>query len=302
MRAFGMEPTEEQLQQTINELEGGTYEYNKGSASARIIKVGEAHNGDHVLSFGEFTALIIDMTERKKATLLAAFRESDKNGSGFIDADEFRTGLLNEDTYFGANNSSTEIDAMVREARSATLGEDDTGKIVTGLINYEQFVQNAADRDADIVGEMADRKKRAILSAFNQCDEDDEGFISALGIRTVMSSGSYKGDSFSSEEIDEMIAGVSTNEEGDFNYKEFVAILSNREAFRTFDLDGNGWITIDEFRHVMHYLRRKAMFSDEAIDTMIGEADSDGNGEIDFDEFIVMMGRAEFEEQRRSRE
>ena len=60
-----------------------------------------------------------------------------------------------------------------------------------------------------------------------------------------------------------------------------------REAFKVFDKDGNGFISAAELRHVMTNLGEK--LSDEEVDEMIREADVDGDGQVNYDEFVKMM-------------
>jgi len=63
-----------------------------------------------------------------------------------------------------------------------------------------------------------------------------------------------------------------------------------KEAFSQFDVDGSG--TIDKFE--LHELMKRMgiILSSSELDTMMREADRDGNGEIDFNEFKVMMNNA----------
>jgi len=58
------------------------------------------------------------------------------------------------------------------------------------------------------------------------------------------------------------------------------------EAFKVFDRDGNGFISAAELRHVMTNLGEK--LTDEEVDEMIREADVDGDGQINYEEFVKM--------------
>ena len=54
-----------------------------------------------------------------------------------------------------------------------------------------------------------------------------------------------------------------------------------------FDEDGNGYISADELRYVMTYLGEK--LTDEEVDELIREGDIDGDGQLDYEEFVKMI-------------
>jgi calmodulin len=54
-----------------------------------------------------------------------------------------------------------------------------------------------------------------------------------------------------------------------------------REAFRVFDKDGNGFISVAELRHIMGNLGDK--MPKEEVEEMIHEADIDGDGQVNYD-------------------
>ena len=62
-----------------------------------------------------------------------------------------------------------------------------------------------------------------------------------------------------------------------------------KEAFSLFDMDGDGTITTKELGKVMRSLGQNPSEAD--LQDMINEVDSDGNGTIDFPEFLTMMAR-----------
>merc|ERR1712064_161539 len=66
-------------------------------------------------------------------------------------------------------------------------------------------------------------------------------------------------------------------------------IAEFREAFSLFDKDGDGKITTKELGTVMRSLGQNP--KDEELNDMINEIDEDGNGTVDFEEFLVMMSK-----------
>ncbi|KAI9512012.1 calmodulin B [Russula earlei] len=62
-----------------------------------------------------------------------------------------------------------------------------------------------------------------------------------------------------------------------------------KEAFSLFDRDGDGTITTFELGTVMRSLGQNP--TEAELQDMINEVDADGNGTIDFPEFLTMMAR-----------
>ena len=66
-------------------------------------------------------------------------------------------------------------------------------------------------------------------------------------------------------------------------------IAELKEAFEIFDKDKDGYITIKELGEIMKNLGQAPTESE--LQDMINEVDMDGNGNIDFKEFIGLMSR-----------
>ena len=60
-----------------------------------------------------------------------------------------------------------------------------------------------------------------------------------------------------------------------------------KEAFSLFDKDGDGTVSTEELGQVMRTLGQNPTESE--LNDMIKEVDIDGNGEIDFEEFVDLM-------------
>ncbi|CAK5034976.1 unnamed protein product [Meloidogyne enterolobii] len=50
---------------------------------------------------------------------------------------------------------------------------------------------------------------------------------------------------------------------------------------------GNGYINVSDLREILRALDDK--ITDDELDEMIAEIDTDGSGTVDFDEFLEMM-------------
>jgi calmodulin len=59
------------------------------------------------------------------------------------------------------------------------------------------------------------------------------------------------------------------------------------EAFEVFDRDGNGQISAAELMHVMSDLGED--LTDEKVNQIISEADTDGDGQINYEEFVQVI-------------
>jgi len=62
-----------------------------------------------------------------------------------------------------------------------------------------------------------------------------------------------------------------------------------RAAFKLFDQDNSGKIDRDEILKLLAGDDFDGVYTKEALDQAIGEVDENGDGEIDFEEFLSMM-------------
>ncbi|KAF8201192.1 putative calmodulin [Mycena galopus ATCC 62051] len=131
--------------------------------------------------------------------------------------------------------------------------------------------------------------------AFALFDKDGDGTITTVELGTVMRS---LGQNPTEGELQDMINEVDADGNGTIDFNEFLAMMAKkfqdtdseeeiRQAFAVFDKDGNGTISVTELQQVMRSLGEK--LSDREVEEMIREADVDGDGEINYDEFLTMM-------------
>ncbi|KAJ2725823.1 hypothetical protein GGI07_001030 [Coemansia sp. Benny D115] len=131
--------------------------------------------------------------------------------------------------------------------------------------------------------------------AFGLFDKDNDGLISTEELGSVMRS---MNQNPTEAELQDMINEVDKDGNGKIDFGEFLSLMARqynngddeeelKEAFRVFDKDGNGVISASELRHVMTSLGEK--LTDDEVTEMIREADVDGDGQINYEEFVKMM-------------
>ena len=71
--------------------------------------------------------------------------------------------------------------------------------------------------------------------------------------------------------------------------ESFIAGTSDHmvTTFRVFDKNGDGFIQLEELKAVMKSLGNK--LTDKELDDMLKKYDADGDGQISYEEFVVMM-------------
>ncbi|XP_068662289.1 probable calcium-binding protein CML18 [Aristolochia californica] len=132
---------------------------------------------------------------------------------------------------------------------------------------------------------------------FKRFDANGDGKISSSELASVMEAlGSFS----SPDELQRMLAEIDSDGDGYIDFKEFVkfhqisteagsADNELRDAFQMYDLDKNGLISAEELHKVLHKLGESCSVQDCA--KMISSVDSDGDGNVNFDEFLKMMNR-----------
>jgi calcium-dependent protein kinase len=98
------------------------------------------------------------------------------------------------------------------------------------------------------------------------------------------------------EKVDTIMQNIDTDLNGYIDYNEFMMASMDKSklltranleaAFRLFDTDGSGTITIDEVRHMFGdgNTARSSVWLD-----LIKQCDGNGDGELDLNEFKTMM-------------
>eukprot|EP00056_Hartaetosiga_gracilis_P005740 m.88415 g.88415 ORF g.88415 m.88415 type:complete len:170 (-) comp12264_c0_seq1:1250-1759(-) len=146
--------------------------------------------------------------------------------------------------------------------------------------------------------ELTEEQKLEIREAFELFDTDGSGSIDAKELKVAMRALGFEPKK---EEIKKMIAEVDRDGSGTIDYNEFLTMMTQKmsekdmkeeivKAFKLFDDDSTGKISFKNLKRVATELGEN--LSDEELQEMIDEADRDGDGEINQDEFLRIMKKS----------
>jgi len=153
-----------------------------------------------------------------------------------------------------------------------------------------------------------DRRKQVLMAAFKHADTNKNGFLS----------GAELGSMFRriipymrQTDIDLMLLRIDRNGDGKVDYSEFADwVLSSappsdvraavkrslrceedvvKAMFRIWDRNGDGLIAKKELARVMEDIWRADQSSKRQIKALIEQLDADGNGSLDYSEFIQFL-------------
>eukprot|EP01083_Nonionella_stella_P059611 155962_1 len=154
---------------------------------------------------------------------------------------------------------------------------------------------SAVIASAQSINQLTEAQIQEFRAAFSLFDKDGDGTITVKELGTVMRS---LGHNPTQAELQDLINEVDVDGTGAIDFPEFLTLMARKfqnsdleeelmEAYRVFDKDGNGFISAYELRHVLTNLGEK--LTDDEVYEMIREADFDGDGQINYEEFVRMM-------------
>jgi len=149
------------------------------------------------------------------------------------------------------------------------------------------------------IGKMAllitEKQIKEYKRLFNLFDKDGNGSITTDELAAVFKE---LGKNITEKELKEMIKKVDCNDNGCIEFDEFIRMLNLKaqslfkekeilDAFKAIDQDGNGYLTAEELRQVLTRYGEK--LSSEEAENMVRQADIDGDGKVNYEEFVQMV-------------
>ncbi|KAK9985166.1 hypothetical protein SO802_034691 [Lithocarpus litseifolius] len=152
--------------------------------------------------------------------------------------------------------------------------------------------------------ELDDEEIAELREIFRSFDRNNDGSLTQLELGSLLRSLGLKP---SPEQLETLIQKTDKNSNGLIEFSEFITLVAPdllpakspytedqlRQLFRIFDRDGNGFITAAELAHSMAKMGHA--LTAEELTGMIKEADLDGDGTINFEEFSLAINSAAFD-------
>mmetsp|Transcript_91347 Transcript_91347/g.257503 ORF Transcript_91347/g.257503 Transcript_91347/m.257503 type:complete len:535 (+) Transcript_91347:39-1643(+) len=147
-----------------------------------------------------------------------------------------------------------------------------------------------------IAVQMKDTKLNELRDQFVRLDSNGDGLVSADELGACLA---QFGITKTQSDVQRIVASVDANRSGTIAYTEFVAASLDRQihvdrsacwtAFNVVDIDGNGSISDDELGRLLGLKSGRRGQAKELIQLV----DSNGDGVIDFEEFLQFMAEGD---------
>ncbi|XP_007518733.1 calcium-binding protein 2 [Erinaceus europaeus] len=147
--------------------------------------------------------------------------------------------------------------------------------------------------------ELRPEEIEELQTAFQEFDRDRDGYIGYRELGACMRTLGYMPTEMELIEISQQISG------GKVDFEDFVELMGPkllaetadmigvrelRDAFREFDTNGDGRISLGELRAALKALLGERL-SQREVDEILHDVDLNGDGLVDFEEFVRMMSR-----------
>lgn len=151
---------------------------------------------------------------------------------------------------------------------------------------------------------LDDEQLAELREIFRSFDRNNDGSLTQLELGSLLRSLGLKP---SPDQLEALIQKADRNSNGLVEFSEFVALVEPdlipakcpytedqlKKIFHMFDRDGSGYITAAELAHSMAKLGHA--LTAEELTGMIKEADTDGDGCINFQEFVQAITSSAFD-------
>ncbi|XP_055074389.1 calcium-binding protein 2 [Misgurnus anguillicaudatus] len=176
------------------------------------------------------------------------------------------------------------------KTKSKKSNEDAMNKVYTNLLN------NVFGQERDLSQPELDE----LSEAFKEFDYDQDGYLNYKDLAECMRTMGYMPTEM---ELLEIIQQIKMRLGGLMDFDDFCELMGPRMmmetadmlglrelkcSFSQFDTDGDGKISLDEMKEAVKTLLGEKLKKGE-LEDILKELDLNGDGTVDFDEFVMML-------------
>uniref|UniRef100_A0A7N0TXX0 non-specific serine/threonine protein kinase n=1 Tax=Kalanchoe fedtschenkoi TaxID=63787 RepID=A0A7N0TXX0_KALFE len=169
------------------------------------------------------------------------------------------------------------------------------GDIVRSRLRQFSIMNRFKKRAMRVIAEhLSVEESEVIRDMFTLMDTDNDGKVSYDELRAGLKK---VGSKLDEPEIKLLMEVADVDKNGVLDYGEFVAVTIHlqrmendeliRRAFMFFDKDESGYIELEELKDAL--VDESGIIDAEVLDGILREVDTDKDGRISYEEFVVMM-------------
>jgi len=259
-------------------------------------------NEDGLIDISELIQLIFPSAKEAIANLRKSFKGPEDVANRFNNWDTDKDGKL----------SFEELKEAASKDTKKFLTEDDINAIfivgdlnLDGEIDIDEFQTLMIPSIYDIVAKFryAYRSVDDVKKVFQDIDIDGDGAIDKRELNKALTNYKYN---FSDQEVDIVFKQGDIDGDGTIDFEEFMYLMCPdtaqiikkfretyktindvKAAFRRFDKNKDGHLSKSELGRMLFSSGHS--FTDMEVDAVMNLGDKDGDGEIDLEEFLVLM-------------
>ncbi|CAF1147291.1 unnamed protein product [Adineta steineri] len=144
-------------------------------------------------------------------------------------------------------------------------------------------------------GKLSKTQMKELRDAFDMFDRDQSGSISSSELKQLLIALNFKP---TENLLRKVMREMDADGNGTIEFDEFVKVMGSvyarkltddemQRAFKCFDKDDSGFITIEELRDVLRQLNQNT--TEKQLKDMVNQLDEDHDGKISYDEFVHML-------------
>jgi len=246
------------------------------------------------VEFGEFVRLM---------SLVQAFQNADEDHDGHVNHSELKRIL---------KVSEENASALLKASDADEDEQLDFYEFILLLGKHKLFHKKKKEGDLRDVRKkfkhLSEKEIKFYRSCFSAFDIDQSGSITKLELRHVMracnkSVHGKKSIKVSGKQLDEIISDLDVNQDAELDFEEFLTLMALSQTFRKADVNNDGSVTLEELIKVMKGVKSSGQkLSERQIKKLFDRGDSDGDSQLNYHEFVVLLAKTHLFHQKKTRE